>query len=550
MSQKNIILVNYPLSQSYLNGLHGLMETEPSTLTLARLRSFGLVGMLKYLWQLRGSNVFIPAEDPDSGPVTNIMSIIATMIIFSNRFKVDENYNLTKISFIKGVVIGIKVTFMSLLCWFALFFTKLDIYRLKRAGKNRVKILPKSGYKKLMYLNCNLWFGVKSGGSVGHVAGVVNALAHRNINVTHYSCTKNNSIIDTVNDKRLNVPDVFGVPWDNNYYFYNLLVSSQLARDVENYDVIYQRLSLGNYSGVKEALRRNIPLVLEYNGSEVWVARNWGTPLRNERLALDAEELSLEVADLIVCISQPLKEELIGRGFPKDKIIVNPNGVDVTKFNPQRYSANEVKSKRLNLGIHPGAFVFGFIGTFGHWHGAEVLASAFAHLVSSDLENARKQKMHLLLIGDGVLKQEVEHRLRNIPQEFFSMTGIIPQEAAPLYLSCCDVFCSPHIPNIDGSKFFGSPTKLFEYMAMEKPILASNLDQVGEILLDGCNLADQKNAILVEPGDIDQLTEQMRNVISRPDLQLIARNALEIVKNKYTWEQHVKRILSALEDAN
>ena len=61
---------------------------------------------------------------------------------------------------------------------------------------------------------------------------------------------------------------------------------------------------------------------------------------------------------------------------------------------------------------------------------------------------------------------------------------------APSYLAACDILASPHVPNADGTPFFGSPTKLFEYMAMGKCIVASDLDQVGEILEHGARRAD------------------------------------------------------------
>ena len=55
------------------------------------------------------------------------------------------------------------------------------------------------------------------------------------------------------------------------------------------------------------------------------------------------------------------------------------------------------------------------------------------------------------------------------------LTGLVPQEDGPEHLAACDILASPHVPNADGTPFFGSPTKLFEYMAMGKGIVASNL---------------------------------------------------------------------------
>src|SRR5262249_61279701 len=74
-------------------------------------------------------------------------------------------------------------------------------------------------------------------------------------------------------------------------------------------------------------------------------------------------------------------------------------------------------------------------------------------------------------------------------------TGLIEQADGPQHLAACDVLASPHVPNADGTPFFGSPTKLFEYMAMGKAIVASDLDQVSEVLRHG------ETAWMVPPAD-------------------------------------------------
>ena len=68
----------------------------------------------------------------------------------------------------------------------------------------------------------------------------------------------------------------------------------------------------------------------------------------------------------------------------------------------------------------------------------------------------------------------------NVTEECL-FTGLIPQEKGPQYLAVADILVAPHVPNPDGTPFFGSPTKLFEYMAMGRGIVASNLDQIGEV---------------------------------------------------------------------
>jgi glycosyltransferase involved in cell wall biosynthesis len=97
------------------------------------------------------------------------------------------------------------------------------------------------------------------------------------------------------------------------------------------------------------------------------------------------------------------------------------------------------------------------------------------------------------------------------------------------------------VPNPDGSDFFGSPTKLFEYMAMGKPIIASNLNQIGQIL------EHKKTAYLVEPGNVPQLAKAMNILIEQPQLcELMGQNARAEVVANYTWQIHSQKILEKL----
>ncbi len=147
-------------------------------------------------------------------------------------------------------------------------------------------------------------------------------------------------------------------------------------------------------------------------------------------------------------------------------------------------------ARRLGL---DGKIVIGFIGTFGPWHGAEVLARAFGELI--DRHPAYRDSLRLLMIGDGVKMPEVRAALDAAGvNDLAVMTGIVPQAEGPVYLAASDILASPHVANSDGTPFFGSPTKLFEYMAMGKGIVASDLDQVGEILEHG------RAAQMVRPG--------------------------------------------------
>jgi len=389
-----------------------------------------------------------------------------------------------------------------------------------------------------LYLRTDLWFGLQSGGSVSHVSGVLNEFA-RVWPVAPILFTT-----DSIPAARTDIERHI-VPLGPRFWDFPEIksVSSNAAFEAaalrllgdRKIAFIYQRYSLNNYAGVRLARRYAVPLVLEYNGSEIWLNLHWGRPLRHEALSERVELLDLRVADVVVVVSDPMKNELVARGIDGEKVLVNPNGVD-----PDRYSPDidgEGVRKRYDLADH---LVVGFIGTFGPWHGAEVLTEAFAQLLRRYPEY--RDCLRLLMIGDGPTLPEARRRLAaGDVLDAAVFTGRTSQEEGPAHLAACDILVSPHVPNADGTPFFGSPTKLFEYMAIGKAIVASDLDQIGEVL------EHDRTGWLVRPGDAEALTEGLRTLIEDPERRSrLGRAARDEVVAKYTWNEHTRKIIEKL----
>jgi glycosyltransferase involved in cell wall biosynthesis len=390
-----------------------------------------------------------------------------------------------------------------------------------------------------VYLRTDLWFGVRAGGSVGHIAGVLNHLDHF-AGKPIFLTTDQIPTVRTDIEMHLIAPE--RAFWDFRELpsmFFNETLRRH-ARSVlqgRRLSFIYQRYNANNYSGVKLAHDYIIPFVLEYNGSEIWVSRHWGTPLLYESLCEDIELLNLKAADVVVVVSTPIYDELVARGIEPEKILVNPNGVD-----PERYAPSVDGSQVRRQYDLTGKTVLGFIGTFGKWHGAEVLAKAFGRLWQQF--PAYRDRVRLLMIGDGFTMPLVRETL----EKFDAMpgcilTGLLPQEEGPVYLGACDILVSPHVPNPDGTPFFGSPTKLFEYMAMGKGIVASALDQIGEVL------EHQHTAWMVTPGNCEALLHGMKTLIDDVGLRgRLGQAARDQVVAQHTWEQHTEKIIDKLRE--
>lgn len=426
-----------------------------------------------------------------------------------------------------------------LLCKLIRDFIKKPIllYRVNREIKKNIgqdyEIATNISWEPV-YLRTDLFFGVQSGGSVGHIAGVLNILDYFSGKPVFLTSDFIPTIRSDIEYHLISPGELF---WDFKEmpaFYYNDVFFKKAANILKNKKLsfIYQRYSVNNFAGVKLARLFKIPFVLEYNGSEVWISKHWGIPLKYGNLSDRIEMLNLSSAHVIVVISQVLKNELVGRGINPEKIVVNPNGVNQTRYSPDVDGSDVRKKHNLN-----GKVVIGFIGTFGKWHGAELLAEAYGLLINEFGEY--RERVRLLMIGDGLTFPDVKKQLESTRAfESSILTGLVPQKKGPEYLAACDILVLPHTPNKDGSVFFGSPTKLFEYMAMGKGIVASELGQIGEVLEHGIT------AWMVKPGDAEALKAGLKKLIDDENLRKeLGQNARNEVVRKYTWREHTKKII-------
>ncbi|HKG96904.1 MAG TPA: glycosyltransferase [Pyrinomonadaceae bacterium] len=391
--------------------------------------------------------------------------------------------------------------------------------------------IPHRSRPRVIYLRATPGPGTQAGGAASHIKGVVEALETLGVEVEIIS----NDLIaglDHANDRFTIIPPQPGGGTRALFDIHNNLVFTRGAVPLVERaqpDFIYQRYARFSWAGVVAALRTKRPLFLEYNGSEVWVGKHWDR-VGNLDLLERYERLNLDAAARIFVVSNVERRNLEARGVAANKIVVNPNGVDVERFRPGAGGSE----MRRELGIKDDEVVAGFVGTFGPWHGVE----KFAEAIKSIPQNL---PVRFLMVGSGSLHAEVQKQLEaQAAAGKVIFTGSVVHDRVPALLDACDILVSPHVPLADGSEFFGSPTKVFEYMAMGKAIVASRLGQIGEVLVDG------ETALLVEPGNVQELAAAMMKLVESDELRAkLGANAREVAEREHTWVHNAQRVLDA-----
>lgn len=222
------------------------------------------------------------------------------------------------------------------------------------------------------------------------------------------------------------------------------------------------------------ALRRRygVPLVYEVRGllEETWRSRSphtGGDPEATRRdhyrLARAAETEVMGAADAVVTLSEALREEVVARGVPADRVHVVPNGVD-----PRWLDADPVLAA-------DGPLTVGLGGTLNAYEGVDVLVDAVAVL------RARGLDVRLLVVGDGPARAELEKRAadRGVA-DVSTFTGRLPREAVLAAYRHLDVFCLPRL-DLPVTRLV-PPLKPVEAMALGLPVVASDLPPLREVV--------------------------------------------------------------------
>lgn len=271
------------------------------------------------------------------------------------------------------------------------------------------------------------------------------------------------------------------------------------------------------------ARRLGVPFIYEVRGFWEFTRSSRDEDFENTpkyRFMQLFEGLVARQADHVLTITTAMKEELIDRGVPAEKISIAYNSVDPSRFIP--HPPNRALAERL--GIAEGVPVIGYVGSFVDYEGLEDLVTAAAGL---------KQAGHafrLLLVGDGAVFDALREQVQALGLEGEAiLTGRVPHDEVEDYYSLIDIAPFPRKPWKVCELV--SPLKPFEAMALEKVVVVSSTRALTEIVEHG------RNGLVFEKGNVENLREVLESLIVQPALrERIGKAAREWIIRERSWD--------------
>lgn len=223
-----------------------------------------------------------------------------------------------------------------------------------------------------------------------------------------------------------------------------------------------------------------------------------------------------------MAISEGLKQVLVAEGVAHDKILIAHDGVDLSEF-VSTLNQRECRHQ-LNLPVNKKIVVY--LGQLYAWKGAPILAEASKQLV--DLKDVL-----VCIVGGSAL--EVADFKSRWPHDTLCLPGRQSRDLAPLWLGAADVLVVPNSAKDKMASIFTSPLKLFEYLAVGKPIIASDVPALRAVLKEGV-------ATWVNPDDAIELAAGIKKVLGGyTEAARRAQLGQELVK-EYSWEKRAQKI--------
>jgi glycosyltransferase involved in cell wall biosynthesis len=230
-------------------------------------------------------------------------------------------------------------------------------------------------------------------------------------------------------------------------------------------------------------------------------------------------------AEAYVTITRALADDLATRYGARERVFVVPDGATLG-----------TRDAPAAAGPGPRPSVAGYAGHLYPWKGVDVLVRAIARtphwrglIVGGHPGEADRARVDRLIVELGV-------------SDRVTVTGLVPPGDVMPRLAAASVLVLPNTASAISERYT-SPLKLFEYLTLGRPIVASDLPSIREILTDG------ETALLVPPGDPDALASALTRVSGDAALANTLGRAARALAPDYTWARRAERLEAALDEA-
>jgi glycosyltransferase involved in cell wall biosynthesis len=275
----------------------------------------------------------------------------------------------------------------------------------------------------------------------------------------------------------------------------------------------------------------HIPVVYEVRGfrEETWLTRQpelAGISAHDEVEAHTETEL-MRAADAIVTLSEPMRDNLVGRGIPAERITVVPNGVDTERFRP--IARDDALARQLHLGDGP---VIGYITTLAPYEDIDTLVRATAEL------RRRGRGVRCLIVGDGIERERLLELRRRTGTDDGSVVfaGRVAYADVNAYYSLLDVFVVPR--RQVGVAQLVTPLKPYEAMAMERAVVVSRVEALAGMIREG------ETGLSFTPEDPIDLADVLEPLLfDQERRETLGRTAGAWVREHRTWRRSAERYL-------
>ena len=305
---------------------------------------------------------------------------------------------------------------------------------------------------------------------------------------------------------------------------YNVPAFLRLYRAVSRHRpaLIYERYNLFFVAGAVLRAIQETPFLLEVN-APLFDERSRYGGLSLNGVARRVESFVWRRADVVLPVTEVLAQSIRAAGVDPSRIVVIANGVAEDFLAP----GSEARAFRRELGVD-GRLVLGFVGFVRAWHGLETAIDVIA-------ERGEDLDLHLLVVGDGPALADLRRQAaeRGVAGRV-TFAGLVPRSGIRRYIEAFDVALQPNVVP------YASPLKIFEYMALERPIIAPDAPNIREIL------QDEQTALLIRPERPEDMAAAVEKLARDAELrQRLAGNAKQaLIDRRLTWCGNAERVVA------